>query len=351
MRERLEQFCQLVLCFWGRQRTGWTRFKQVMSMIRAIDPKVIIISTTDDIHAYAVSQTLTSRFACPNVILDLSKYPNERKMTSRINDGVITSSFSDPFHFALNSEQTVWWRRPEPFSADDNVWEPKLRAFIRRECQTTLLGMLYSSRCRIINSLQAEERASHKLLQLDVARACGFQIPRTLVTNDPAEVLAFIDQVGRQVVYKPQTDAQYHMAETRLLDAAAREKLLSVSLAPVMFQEFVPASFDIRLTVVGSRMFARRILSQRDKPRIDWRLDLLVQIEQMGVPESIAEPTYRLMAQLGLDYGAFDLRVTPTGEIYFFEVNPSGQFLFCELGDELEITEALCAVLIGKQSD
>jgi hypothetical protein len=49
-----------------------------------------------------------------------------------------------------------------------------------------------------------------------------------------------------------------------------------------------------------------------------------------------------------MDYGAFNLRVAPQGEIYFFEVNPSGQNLFCELNGSLEITEALYEVLLQR---
>src|SRR5262245_17789843 len=303
------------------------------------DPKVIIVSASDDIHAYAVSQTLTRKFACPNVILDFSKYPTLGKVTTVIEGGVSRSTLSDPLPFSINSEQTVWWRRPEPFGPDNNVLDSRLRSFIQRECMSTLLGILYASGCRVVNSIEAEDRAARKILQLEIARSCGFQIPKTLVTNDPAEVLAFTDQVKGQVIYKPQTDAKYHMAETRLLDATAMDKLDSVSLAPVIFQEFVPASFDIRLVVAGKKLFATKVISQKNRPKIDWRIDLLVPMEPIAVPDGVAEPTYKLMTQLGLDYGALDLRVTPKGEIYFFEVNPSGQFLFCELNDKLEITE------------
>ncbi len=317
-------------------------------MPEARDPKVIIISGTDDIHAYAVSQTLANKFACPSLTLNLTRYPDLGKFTTHIEDGQLTSTFSDPFPFSIHSDQTVWWRRPEPFSTDQQVCDPDLRAFIRQECSSMLLGTLYASGCRFVNSIQAEERSSHKILQLEIARACGFQIPQTLVTNDPVEVLAFYDRLGGQVIFKPQTNVNYHMAETRLLDAQALEKLDSVSLAPVIFQEFIPADYDIRLTVAGNKIFATKIHSQRGRPKIDWRVDLLVPMESIPVPQSLVSPTHQLLAQLGLDYGAIDLRVTPQGEIYFFEVNPSGQFLFCELDGSLAITEALCEVLLQR---
>ena len=37
-----------------------------------------------------------------------------------------------------------------------------------------------------------------------------------------------------------------------------------------------------------------------------------------------------LLQRLGLVYGAIDMRRTPDGEYYFFEVNTAGEFLFIE---------------------
>lgn len=313
------------------------------------EPQVIIVSNNDDIHAYAVSQTLTKKFACPTLILDLAHYPTLGKFTTRTEGSRFRFSLSDPFPFSINSEQTIWWRRPAPFRIDKQVWDANLRTFIRQESLATLVGMLYASGCRIVNSIEAEARAAHKILQLEIARTCGFQVPQTLVTNDPIEVLAFKDQVGGQVIYKPQTDVDYHFAETRLLDESAFQKLDSVSLAPVVFQEFIPAAFDIRMTVTGQKIFATKIHSQKGNPKVDWRVDLLVPMESIPVPGSVVEPTHRLMTQLGLEYGAIDLRMTPQGEIVFFEINPSGQFLFCEVDGNLQITEALCEILAERK--
>jgi len=94
-----------------------------------------------------------------------------------------------------------------------------------------------------------------------------------------------------------------------------------LSTAPVMFQEFIPAAFDVRLTVVNETMVAVRICSQQNSRLIDWRVDLLVPIDRMDVPESIIRPTLTLMNESGLDYGALDLRVTPQGENVFLEIN------------------------------
>ena len=47
-----------------------------------------------------------------------------------------------------------------------------------------------------------------------------------------------------------------------------------VRLAPVIFQEFVPAVADIRVTVIGERLFATAITTAPGSTPIDYRMDL-----------------------------------------------------------------------------
>ncbi len=50
-----------------------------------------------------------------------------------------------------------------------------------------------------------------------------------------------------------------------------------------------------------------------------------------ALPVDLSERLVELLRTLGLHYGCIDLRQTPEGEYVFFEVNPSGQFLFAEI--------------------
>ena len=58
-----------------------------------------------------------------------------------------------------------------------------------------------------------------------------------------------------------------------------------------------------------------------------------------------AQLMHALMQRLGLAYAAIDLVVTPDDELYFLELNESGQFLFVESHTELPITDALATML------
>jgi glutathione synthase/RimK-type ligase-like ATP-grasp enzyme len=119
----------------------------------------------------------------------------------------------------------------------------------------------------------------------------------------------------------------------------------SLKLAPVVFQELIPADYDLRVTVVGRAMFAARIFSQHGRQRIDWRVDIGMPMERVRLPEDLAKTVLQYMQLLDLDYGALDFRVTPDGKTVFFELNPLRHFLFCEEASEPSITDAMCDLL------
>jgi glutathione synthase/RimK-type ligase-like ATP-grasp enzyme len=58
-----------------------------------------------------------------------------------------------------------------------------------------------------------------------------------------------------------------------------------------------------------------------------------------------------LMQNLGLVYGAIDLRLTPDGQYVFLEINPAGQFLFVEKATGQRISAALAHALLGENMD
>lgn len=308
---------------------------------------VLIVGPVEDLHSQAVAEMLRSRFDCNAVILDMSQYPRNGHFTVSVpSAGEITGTFSHPAEQFLEDVVSVWWRRPQKFEPADSVTEPRLRQFVVQECRTTFEGMLLARHCRFVNDRLAEYRANHKLYQLETARSVGFRIPRTLVSNDPKAVAEFADELRFAVVFKPQTDGKYHMGETRMLKREHLNNTEAISIAPVMFQEYIPCEHDFRVTVAGEKLFSIRIETNKGRSPIDWRLDRSTPMEVADLAPELEMRIRMLMNKLGLDFGAIDLRQMPSGEFVFFEVNPAGQFLFCDLGGQLEITEAVADLLV-----
>ena len=91
------------------------------------------------------------------------------------------------------------------------------------------------------------------------------------------------------------------------------------------------AGVDLRVTVVGSSLFAAAIHSQETWYAFDFRIDMkAARVEPFDLPDGVRHGLTRLMQSLGLHYGAIDMRQTPEGDVVFLEINPAGQWLFVE---------------------
>ena len=120
----------------------------------------------------------------------------------------------------------------------------------------------------------------------------------------------------------------------------------SVRLAPVIFQRFIKAEADVRITIFGDDIQAAEIVASRDSYQYDYRVDLeAVTMRSTKLPQEIEAKLLRLMERLGLVYGAIDMRRTADGDYVFLEINPAGEFLFVEQRTGLRLTEAMAALL------
>jgi glutathione synthase/RimK-type ligase-like ATP-grasp enzyme len=171
-----------------------------------------------------------------------------------------------------------------------------------------------------------------------------------LITNDPDAARIFIDASGyRNVICKSFAATEVEWRETRLLTQEELARLDNVRYAPVIFQEYIAAVYDVRVTVVGEKMFAAAIYSQETDYPVDFRMDIAnARIEAVELPDDVQRQIRELMSRLDLVYGAIDLRLTPDGDHVFLEINPAGQWLFVEHASQQPITAALARLLVDR---
>lgn len=113
-----------------------------------------------------------------------------------------------------------------------------------------------------------------------------------------------------------------------------------------MFQERVEKAFEVRLTVIGDRLFPVAIRAGSDRARLDWRTDYQsLTYEPVSIPGTVATKVRDLLNQLGLFFGAIDFAVTPAGEWVFFEVNPNGQWHWIAVKTGLPLIQAMADAL------
>lgn len=233
--------------------------------------------------------------------------------------------------------KSVWYRRDVVPDLPDDL-DPGTRDFCEREVRAFLGGTLAALPTqRWLSSPQAIWRAERKPYQLAVAAQLGFTLPCTMVTNEPAVVREFAQE--RRLVAKAVSSSYIRSPGgnqaifTNALTPADLEDLDGLALAPVIFQENVEKSSDIRVTVVGNEVFAAEILSQRrESSKVDWRAtdDPDLEHKTHELPSTLARRCLRLVSHLGLIFGAIDFALKPDGTYVFFEINPNGEWLWLE---------------------
>src|SRR6266481_2523832 len=152
------------------------------------------------------------------------------------------------------------------------------------------------------------------------------------LTNDPEDARAFIASIGAaRTIYKAFSATERDWRETRLLHPDELPLLDHVRLAPVIFQEYVPAEVDLRVTIIGKHQFPPAIWPREGGYPFDYRIDMATaRIEPTILPVDVQRALGRLIERLGLVYGAVDMRRTSDGQHVFLEINPAGQWLFVE---------------------
>jgi glutathione synthase/RimK-type ligase-like ATP-grasp enzyme len=280
-------------------------------------------------------------------LLDLSDFPLRSQLSMVYAD-------RNAEQFVLKTEtgtidfsevRSIWWRRPQAFRLDPALEHPAYAQFALNESQEAITGLWQSLDVFWINDPARDAAAHRKAHQLRVAREIGIPVPETLITNDPAAARQFIERNGK-VICKAFSATEANWRETRLVREEELNNLDNVRFAPVIFQRYIEAVYDLRITVVGGEIFAAAIHSQETAYAVDCRIDIgRARIEAVPLPEPVQAQLLELMKVLGLIYGAIDMRLQPDDTYVFLEINPAGQFLFIENATKQPIARSLATTL------
>ncbi len=190
-----------------------------------------------------------------------------------------------------------------------------------------------------VNPLESYARSGLKPVQLQCAKNVGFNIPDTLISNHPADILHFIQQSPTPVIAKPfstinwqENDELFYFPTTVITAEQVASSEAEIQLCPVIYQQCIEKRYELRVTVMGQTIMAAK-LNYPDQGRVDAREHFASQdftIEKVTLPPAIHDQCLALMEQLGLVYGCLDLIVDKSGNYYFLEINNAGQFLWKE---------------------
>lgn len=297
---------------------------------------VLILSSKTDPHATTVSDQLT-QMGCSSHVWQPGSLLSATSLTHRPGH-YSTIKLENGKKIELDKVDSIWFRRPgtvKPLPAVER-W---VEAMAANESDRGLQGVLRSTSAFHVNDPACQDAIRYKLHQLTLASQCGFKVPDTLIGNSPDCAKEFYEVHSGNVVYKliDESTAQFlptFRSQAPLFTSAVEsEDLLefdSVAKSLHLFQQLIKKKFDVRLTVVHEAIFAARILSQQGQGSLDFRRDYNVPIETFEVSDDLACKVLKLMSRAKLVFGCIDLAIDNTGEAWFFEINPQGQFLWIE---------------------
>jgi glutathione synthase/RimK-type ligase-like ATP-grasp enzyme len=320
--------------------------------------RLLIATFPGDVHALEVALVLRAR---GHEVVQWFGGDFPTLQTASVDlDGTATrwSASGKDLELAEPSFDVVWNRRSAAPVLPERM-HPGDRPVAQRECQDFLdcLAELCAPRAFWVNPLASRRRADLKLVQLHEARRAGLEIPRTLSSNDPRRIRAFLAEAGGPVIYKAFYPALWRDGDelahllTSEVDAASLPPDDVLRLTPGIFQPRIEKAHELRVTVMGARTVTARIVSQAQAAtRLDWRARTLdLGLEPDELPAAVERGVHELMRRLGLVFGCLDFIVTPDGRHVFLEVNPMGQFLWVEHANpSLRVLGPFCEFLLAR---
>jgi glutathione synthase/RimK-type ligase-like ATP-grasp enzyme len=209
-----------------------------------------------------------------------------------------------------------------------------------------------------VSDFWALQKAEYKALQLEVAGKLGFRVPETLFTSNSAEAKEFVKAHPQSIVktsahiFPVNASGEGSMFFAKKVPADGHFNYEGLEVAPAIFQQAIDHDVDIRVTVVGKKVFAAEIHASDTTdidPRLrDWRASYMggsVNAVAYELPKSVEKKCVALMEQFGLLFGAIDLIRDKKGELWFLENNPNGQWAFIELATGQPIGRAIATLL------
>jgi hypothetical protein len=319
---------------------------------------ILIFTNKQDTHADEVIRRLYTR----NIKvfrLNSEDILSEYKVNLQIDrEGIWSGEITDEVGRVLNlaSLKVAWLRKPEFNFFNGNNAESEQEEFIASEVKA-LINILYSiPTVKWINDPFVANRSKVKFQQLLSANHYGIRIPKTVITTQPEKAKEFFVSCGEEVLVKTiytgniTIDGLNQGIPSRKIGKDDFYKFYeSISLSPTQLQEYVEKAFELRVTVIGEKVFAVKIDSQvNEETKIDWRLHTKMNPHSIfELPLKIERFCVDFLKEQGLVYGAMDFIVTPTDEYYFLENNPFGQYLWLEIETKIPLTEEICNLLVS----
>lgn len=239
----------------------------------------------------------------------------------------------------LSAVKAVYLRPYEARELPNVVRAGENSALWRRaiELQDILLSWAEVTPALVLNRASHMASNSSKPYQCALIALHGFRVPETLITTDPHAALEFQKQ-HKQIVYKSVSSVRSIVTR---MTREHHDRIADIAACPTQFQRYI-AGTDYRVHVVGRRTFACTVTADAD----DYRYaEGPVEMKACKLPRDLRDRCVRMARSMNLALAGIDLRRTPRGDWYCYEVNPSPAFTTFEAKTGQPIAQAVAQLL------
>lgn len=243
--------------------------------------------------------------------------------------------------------RAAYFRRPGAPESLHPLEDAGEKAYVEAEWGSFLKSLYTRLDDAWLNAPAAIFLAEDKPRQLMLAHKLGFNVPFAHVTNDINAARSLTNTgpaVGKPLRLALLSGERERVIFTTRLERILDEDASAISMAPFIVQTEVIKKYDVRVTVVGAKVFATSIWSQEhEETQVDWRQGSRPDLrhEQIKLPPLVEQQCLDLLRELGLRYGAIDLICDREDKLWFLEINPNGQWAWIENMTGFPISSAI----------
>lgn len=233
----------------------------------------------------------------------------------------------------------VFLRSHKHYTIEEQLQRSQWNAFIR--------NLIVFDKAKWINHPVSTYYAENKVYQLKIAKEIGLLVPKTYVGN----VLPREMKKANNCIIKSLDTALFYDGKEEYFTYTTKfnsDELNKVSIkqAPVFFQNYIDNKTDVRVTIIGKKIFAVSITNNGEKIDGDWRKNKKDNLNYslITLPLCIKTKLLDLMSKLHLQFGGIDLAKVGNN-YYFIEVNPTGEWGWLKFNTGLPLDKEIVQLM------
>lgn len=247
--------------------------------------------------------------------------------------------------------KSIYYRAPV-FLRDSYQNYDLNKQLYRSQWSSFLRNLMIFKNVKWINNPSETYIAENKIIQLITAKHIGFKIPKTKITNSnnySPDEKEFIIQSLDTAILKNNKEEEAFVYSNIISNEEFKNS--NINQAPIIMHELIKPKIDLRVTVIGKRVYAAIIKNKDGNIKDDWRKqkdDLKFILFKL--PKEIEIKCIELLKYFKLNFGAIDFAIN-NNDFYFLEINPTGEWAWLVESSGFEIYKDIVNIMLGDRID